>query len=644
MSKVNVDRASFYRLMGYFRPYYVWIFVAFICALIVAGTVGVTGLIVDPVMQKVFGSEPVGSMGSLILKNDNITKFLGEPPPKGKEKDILKVSPEEIKRLEAKKWEEKILYISLIPIVIIILYINKGVFRFLQNYILRIIGEKVIRLVRLQLYEQYQRLSIDYYSDSNTGVMMSRITNDVNMMQRAVASLVSLFREPVTMIFLAGVAFYKVWYLALIIFVIFPITIYPIARFGGKIRKYTKRGQVHMGDLNTVLKENFSGIRVIKAFGMEDYEINRFQTENEKYYQATKKRIVFDELSSPVIEAIGAIGGALVIYFGGWLVLKTQLVGGHYLSAFNLTLSLTPGQLVAFIVSIGLMYEPLKKINKMNINFQSALAAAERVFEVLDQKPSVKEMEKAVDISPIKKKFKFENVRFKYDAEWILDNIDISVAAGQSVALVGSSGAGKTTFVNLIPRFYDPNEGGLLIDGVDIRKYTFKSLRSQIGMVTQETFLFADTVANNIAYGHHDADKEEIIETARAAYAHDFIVELENGYDTMIGELGVKLSGGQRQRLAIARALFKDAPILILDEATSALDTESEQKVQAALENLMKGRTTFVIAHRLSTIRNADRILVLEKGRIVEDGSHDMLLGKNGEYARLYNIQFSDKK
>jgi len=579
------DWTEFKRFLIYFKPYAFWVGVAFVCALLVAATTAATAYLVQPAMDKVF--------------------------------------------TEADK-EVAMFWLKLIPVAVVLIYILKGLFRFAQNYILLVVGQRVIRLLRNQLYDHFQDLSIDYYSDTNTGVMMSRITNDVNMMERAVPSITNLFREPITLISLAVLAFYQWWQLALIILVLFPATAYPIVRFGKKIRKYTKRGQERMGELTGILKENFTGIRVIKAFGMEDYERERFQVENQKVYDANVKRSKWDELSSPVIEVLGALAAAVVILYGGSLVIQGDLTTGKFFS---------------FMASLGLMYEPLKRVNKMYSAFQSALAAATRVFEVFDTPASVHDCPAAVELPALRDTVTFENVHFAYnDADGeVLKGIAFQSHVGQMIAFVGSSGSGKTTLINLIPRFYDPTGGRVLIDDCDISTATIRSLRSQIAMVTQDTFLFADSIRNNIAYGQAGAPMEKIVEAAKRANAHEFIEHTPKKYDTQIGELGVKLSGGQRQRLAIARALFKNAPILILDEATSSLDTEAEAEVQEALENLMAGRTTFVIAHRLSTIRRADRILVLRDGVIVEDGRHEDLIAHDGEYARLYKMQFRDE-
>jgi ATP-binding cassette, subfamily B, bacterial MsbA len=573
---------EFLRLLTYFRPFAGLVGIALACALAVSAAGGATAYVVKPAMDKIFANPD---------------------------------------REQAQMW------LGILPFAVIVIYLAKGVFRFFQNYIISIVGQRVIRRVRQELYEHYQVLSVDYYSDTNTGVMMSRITNDVNMMERAVSSLTNLFREPFSILGLAIVAIYMWWQMALIIIVLFSFSAFPIVRFGKKVRKYTKRGQEHMGELTSILKENFSGIRVIKAFAMEDYEQKRFDRENERVYANNVKRVKFEEISAPAIEALGSLGAAAVILYGG-----NQVITGD----------ISTGSFFSFLAALGMMYEPIKRTGRMNNAFQSALAAAQRVFQVLDTASTIVDAPDAVDLPPIQQGVQLKDVYFHYGNpdEPVLAGLNLDAKVGQTIAIVGGSGSGKTTLINLVPRFYDPAQGQVLVDGHDIRGLTLSSLRTQIALVTQDTFLFDDTVRNNIAYGQADASLERVIEVAKMAFAHDFITAFPKGYETDIGELGVRISGGQRQRLAIARALFKNAPILILDEATSALDTESEREVQRALENLMRGRTTFVIAHRLSTIRNADRIIVLGNGGILEDGSHDELLTKGGEYSRLYNLQF----
>ncbi|MDP8222022.1 MAG: lipid A export permease/ATP-binding protein MsbA [Candidatus Lernaella stagnicola] len=575
---------EFLRLLVYFKPYTALVTVAFGCALLVSGAGSATAYLVKPAMDRIFAN-----------------------PDKS----------------EARMW------LQFLPFLVIGIYAMKGVFRFVQNYVLRVVGQRVIRRIRQELYEKYQMLSVDYYTDTNTGVMMSRITNDVNMMERAVSSLTNLFREPVTILGLAIVAIFMWWDMALIIIVLFSLTAYPIVRFGKKVRKYTKRGQESMGELTSILKENFTGIRVIKAFAMEKYEQQRFDDENQRNYSANVKRVKWEEITAPAIEALGSLAAAAVIFYGGMQVIGDKI---------------SPGSFFSFLAALGMMYEPIKRTGRMNNAFQSALAAAQRVFEVVDTVATVADPPGARELPPVRDGVHLENVHFHYGDpnEAVLRGVDLDVKIGQTVAIVGGSGAGKTTLINLIPRFYDTTGGRVLIDGHDIRELRLESLRLQIALVTQDTFLFDDTVRNNIAYGQAEAEFDKVVRVAEMAHAHEFITSFPNGYDTRIGELGVKLSGGQRQRLAIARALFKNAPILILDEATSALDTESEREVQHALENLMRGRTTFVIAHRLSTIRRADRIVVLRDGQVVEDGDHDALMARNGEYARLYNLQFHD--
>ncbi|MDP8255963.1 MAG: ABC transporter ATP-binding protein [Candidatus Alcyoniella australis] len=612
------------KLFERFKRYWVSLLLAIVCAISISAITGATAYLVDPILNGIFlpGDEDASALATAIkaptIPSSPVDKMRFDPIRKTDEGYTFFSVPV----------ADRGGMLYLLSGMVVGLYLLKGLFRFCQGMLLRRAGQRVVMSMREELYTHYQDMSVGFFSDQNTGNMMSRVTNDVQMVQNAMPSLVHLFREPLTMAALAMVAFYQNFWLSLIILVVFPLTAFPLVRFGRKVRKYTKRGQERLGRLSSILKENFAGIRVIKAFGMERYEIDRFVNENERVYKANVRQILFSELSSPVIEVMGALAAASVIIFGGMQVITGQS---------------TPGQFFSFLAALGLMYEPLRKINRFNISFQQALGAADRIFQALDQEPTVTEKPGAIELTKAPEQIAFDDISFAYDSEPVLVNLSFDVHHGQVVALVGSSGAGKTTVANLIPRFWDVTSGRILFDKVDLRDLSLNSLRRNIGLVTQETFLFDDTIANNIAYGHGDADPSKIEAAAKAANAHRFVTGFPKGYQTRVGELGVKLSGGQRQRLAIARALFKDAPILILDEATSSLDAESEAEVQAALENLMCNRTTFVIAHRLSTVRKADRILVLSQGRIVEDGRHDELIARNGEYHRLYQIQFQDK-
>jgi subfamily B ATP-binding cassette protein MsbA len=457
---------------------------------------------------------------------------------------------------------------------------------------------------------------------------MSRITNDVNSMQGAVSEAVtSLLKDSFTLICLMFVIFYRDWQLALVAMVIFPVTIYPIATFGRKIRKLATRTQMTMGSLTTLLQETISGARIVKAFGREDYESSRFSRENETLLKLTLKSVTISAVSSPFMEFLGGVGIAAIIFYGGYQVIQGVS---------------TPGTFFSFLAALIMLYEPIKRLTNVNNTIQQGIAGAQRVFSIIDAVPEIRNKPEAIPLPAISKAIDIRNVTFRYEDTPVLKQINLTVRAGEAVAFVGMSGGGKTTLVNLIPRFYDVSEGQILIDGRDIRDVTMESLRAQIGIVTQQTILFNDTVRNNIIYGDIEKTEADVIRAAKAANAHHFIMNLPDGYDTVIGEQGTKLSGGERQRISIARALLKDAPILVLDEATSSLDTEAEIEVQEALENLMKGRTTLVIAHRLSTIRNADRIVVLVNGEIVEEGTHEALLDKKGEYFRLYQMQFKN--
>ena len=515
-----------------------------------------------------------------------------------------------------------------IPIAVVAIYMLKGLCTYVQTILMNFIGQRVVADIRNRLYQVIQTQSMSFFTKNQTGILMSRITNDVNSMQGAVSEAVtSLLKDSFTLICLMFVIFYRDWQLALVAMVIFPVTIYPIATFGRKIRKLATRTQVTMGSLTTLLQETISGARIVKAFGREDYESSRFSRENENLLKLTLKSVTISAVSSPFMEFLGGVGIAAIIFYGGYQVIQGVS---------------TPGTFFSFLAALILLYEPIKRLTNVNNTIQQGIAGAQRVFSIIDAVPEIRNKPEAIPLPTISKAIDIRNVTFRYEDTPVLKQINLTVRAGEAVAFVGMSGGGKTTLVNLIPRFYDVSEGQILIDGRDIRDVTMESLRAQIGIVTQQTILFNDTVRNNIIYGDIEKTEADVIRAAKAANAHHFIVNLPEGYDTVIGEQGTKLSGGERQRISIARALLKDAPILVLDEATSSLDTEAEIEVQEALENLMKGRTTLVIAHRLSTIRNADRIVVLVNGEIVEEGTHEALLDKKGEYFRLYQMQFKN--
>jgi subfamily B ATP-binding cassette protein MsbA len=517
--------------------------------------------------------------------------------------------------------------LRILPLQLMGVFLARGFFDYWQEYLIRYAGQQAVADLRQSLYEHLQTLSVGFFTRIPTGVVISRITNDVNLVQASVSSAITgLLKHPLTIIGLAGVAFYRDWMLATVAFLILPVAIIPIYRFSRKIRRVSIRSLQMMAELTNVIHETTTGVRIVKAFNMEGYEKKRFREENARYVRQIMKRVKVRALSSPVMEVIGGAVVCLIFLLGSFYVAR-----GYSL-----------GKLASFVSALLLLYRPIKSLVETNNMIQEGLAAGTRVFELLDEKPHITETNGGSPLRGVEDSIEFKDVSFMYEQDWVLRDINLKVKVGEVVALVGSSGGGKTTLANLIPRFYDVTEGQILIDGIDIREFTLRSLREQIGIVTQQTILFNDTAKRNIAYGNFDRSEEEIIAAAKAANAHDFIQSLPQGYDTIIGEQGVKLSGGQRQRIAIARALFKNAPILILDEATSSLDSESELEVQTALEKLMARRTVFVIAHRLSTIRKAKRILVVQDGRIVEEGDHRQLMTLGGEYRRLYRLQFRD--
>ncbi|MBI5968080.1 MAG: lipid A export permease/ATP-binding protein MsbA [Deltaproteobacteria bacterium] len=567
------------RLLQFVKPYWTRLAAAMVCMLFVSASTAASAFLVKPVLDDVF-------------------------------------------------FKKDLTMLKLIPLAIVGLFLLKGFFDYGQAYLMSHVGQRIIADLREKIYSHLQSLSLSFFTRNPTGVLMSRITNDVTLVQGAVTDAVTgLLKDFFTIIGLVGVIFYRDWSLAIVALVVFPLAVYPIVNFGRKLRSYSFRSQSTMGDISSILMETISGNRIVKAFNMEDYERKRFARENRRLLEIILKSVRVRAISHPLMETLGGLGIAFIVFYGGYNVIKGVA---------------SPGTFFSFLAALLMLYEPVKRLSGVNNTIQQGLAAASRIFEVLDTVPEIHSKPGSKVLSSVSKGIEFQNVSFKYEEDWVLKNINLQIKAGEVVAFVGSSGGGKTTLVNLLPRFYDVTAGGVLIDGGDIRDLTVESLRSMIGIVTQQTILFNDSARNNIAYGKIDQTFQEIVRAAEAAYAHKFIQNLPKGYDTVIGEQGVKLSGGERQRLSIARALLKNAPILILDEATSSLDSESEIEVQKALEYLMQGRTTLVIAHRLSTIRKADRIVVISNGMVVEEGSHEELLERGGEYKKLYLLQFID--
>lgn len=514
---------------------------------------------------------------------------------------------------------------------IIAIFVVRGLFWYGQNYLMSYVGQSVIIDIRAAVFKKLQRLSVSFYDKNKTGTIMSYVTNDVNALQSAmVENTIEMITEGFILIGSVVAMIYLDWRLTLFTVCTFPVVLWFMEFFGKKIRKTGGRIQECTADITSVLQESVASARVIKSFVREDYEVDRFDVENRANFRANMKNAQLMATLTPVVELVAAIGVTMIIWYGG-----NNVING----------TITAGSLVAFLTYAVNISNPTKRLTRVIGNIQKALAAAQRVFMIIDMPEEIAESRDAKQLPEVSGKVEFQNVSFAYDDKGnVITDLSFSVKPGEVIAIVGPSGAGKSTIANLLPRFYDVNKGDIKIDGHSVREVTLDSLREQVGIVPQETMLFNGSVYNNILYGRLDATKEEIEAAAKAANAHDFIMQLTDGYETKLGDRGVNLSGGQRQRIAIARAILKNPRILILDEATSALDTESERVVQEALDRLMVGRTSFVIAHRLSTVKNADKILVLEKGNLVESGTHDELLALDGLYAHLYKIQYRNKE
>jgi subfamily B ATP-binding cassette protein MsbA len=610
------------RILAFMKPYPKDLVAVFILMLVVAAFNGVSILMILPFLSVLFAEGTFQAGGA-----SEAGRSLFSMTPQAVDSAMDQIRQKVLSFYAA---DSPIETLGRICLSILVLYLLKGLFTYLLSVTSAAIEQKVIRDIRNGLYAHLHKLSLAFFHASRTGQIISRITADVGLVRNSISTgFLAALRDLLNIMVLAGIALWLSWKLALVAFIVIPVITYVVGRIGRRLRRYSTRVQEKMADMTSVLQETISGIRVVKAFGMEDVETRKFYRHTATYFHSFMKRQRAEALAPVATEFLGALGGLVVLYYGG-----RHVLGGNLLS---------PERFIAFLLFMLSMIRPAKTLTLAIAKIQDGIAAGRRIFRILETEPDIVDSPGAVDIDGIHEGIEFAGVGFKYDtSDYVLMDMTFKVKKGQVVAVVGPSGAGKSTLVDLIPRFYDPTSGSVMLDGRDLREISLKSLRAMMGIVTQETILFNDTVRNNIAYGVEDVPLERVVDAAKAANAHDFIISLPEGYDTVIGDRGVRISGGERQRLAIARAVLKDPQILIFDEATSSLDTESERLVQDAIERLLSTRTTFVIAHRLSTVTNADLILVIDGGRLVEIGRHRDLLAAGKVYRRLYDLQFKD--